>query len=71
MLNALVSLLVPVNSSIRSIADLKGKQVAFQKASIGHYLLVKALEKAGLKLNDVKSVDLPPPDANVVSGALP
>lgn len=63
-----VSLLVPVNSPVKSIADLKGKQVAFQKASIGHYLLVKALEKAGLKLSDVKSVDLPPPDANVVFG---
>ncbi|RCJ20021.1 aliphatic sulfonate ABC transporter substrate-binding protein [Nostoc sp. ATCC 43529] len=60
-----VSLLVPVNSPIKSVADLKGKKVAFQKASIGHYLLVKALEKEGLKLSDVQSVFLPPPDANV------
>lgn len=60
-----VSLLVPVNSSIKSVADLKGKKVAFQKASIGHYLLVKALEGAGLKLTDVDSVFLAPPDANV------
>ena len=60
-----VSLLVPVNSPIKSVADLKGKKVAFQKASIGHYLLVKALESVGLKLSDVKSVSLPPPDANV------
>ncbi|MDZ8241783.1 MAG: aliphatic sulfonate ABC transporter substrate-binding protein [Nostoc sp. ChiQUE01a] len=59
------SLLVPINSPIKSVADLKGKKVAFQKASIGHYLLVKALEKAGLKLSDVQSVFLPPPDANV------
>ncbi|MCC5637171.1 aliphatic sulfonate ABC transporter substrate-binding protein [Nostoc sp. CHAB 5844] len=60
-----VSLLVPTNSPVKSIADLKGKKVAFQKASIGHYLLVKALESAGLKLSDVQSVFLPPPDANV------
>lgn len=60
-----VSLLVPVDSPVKSVADLKGKKVAFQKASIGHYLLVKALEAAGLKLNDVESVFLPPPDANV------
>lgn len=60
-----ISLLVPVNSPVKSIADLKGKKVASQKASIGHYLLVKALEKAGLKLNYVESVFLPPPDANV------
>lgn len=60
-----VSLLVSVNSPIHNAADLKGKRVAFQKASIGHYLLVKALEKKGLKLTDVESISLPPPDANV------
>ncbi|MDF5713963.1 MAG: aliphatic sulfonate ABC transporter substrate-binding protein [Rhizonema sp. NSF051] len=60
-----ISLLVPVNSPVKSVSDLKGKKVAFQKASIGHYLLVKALEAAKLKLSDVESVFLPPPDANV------
>lgn len=60
-----ISLLVAVNSPIKSVKDLKGKKVAFQKASIGHYLLLKALEKEGLKLSDVSSVYLAPPDANV------
>lgn len=60
-----VSLLVPTNSKIKSITDLKGKKIAFQKASIGHYLTVRALEKEGLKLSDIESVSLPPPDANV------
>lgn len=60
-----VSLLVPPNSPAKTVADLKGKKIAFQKASIGHYLLLKALEKEGLKLSDVQSVYLPPPDANV------
>lgn len=60
-----ISLLVPANSPVKSVKDLKGKKVAFQKASIGHYLLVRALEKEGLKLSDVESVFLPPPDANV------
>lgn len=60
-----ISLLVPPNSPAKSLTDLKGKKIAFQKASIGHYLLVKAVEKAGLKLTDVESVFLPPPDANV------
>ncbi|HYW20606.1 MAG TPA: aliphatic sulfonate ABC transporter substrate-binding protein [Nodularia sp. (in: cyanobacteria)] len=59
------SLLVPKNSPIKSVKDLKGKKVAFQKASIGHYLTVRALEKSGLKLSDVESVSLAPPDANV------
>jgi sulfonate transport system substrate-binding protein len=43
---SLVSLIVPAQSSVRSVADLKGKKVAFQKASIGHYLLIKALAQA-------------------------
>jgi sulfonate transport system substrate-binding protein len=43
---------------------LKGKKVAFQKASIGHYLILRALEKEGLKLTDVTSVYLAPPDAS-------
>ncbi|BAY22926.1 aliphatic sulfonates ABC transporter substrate-binding protein [Calothrix sp. NIES-2100] len=60
-----VSLLVPNNSTVKSVKDLKGKKVGFQKASIGHYLLVRALEKEGLKLSDVQSAFLPPPDANV------
>ena len=60
-----ISLLVPANSPIKSVSDLKGKKVAVQKASIGHYLLVKALEAASLKLSDVQSVFLPPPDSNV------
>jgi sulfonate transport system substrate-binding protein len=60
-----ISLLVPTNSNFKNVKDLKGKKVAFQKASIGHYLLVRALEKAGMKLNDVQSVFLAPPDANV------
>jgi sulfonate transport system substrate-binding protein len=62
---ALVSLVVPASSSVRTVADLKGKKVAFQKSSIGHYLLIKALEQQGLKITDVESVNLAPPDANV------
>ena len=59
-----VSLLVPPNSPVKRFKDLKGKKVAFQKASIGHYLTVRAAEKEGLKLADVTSVFLAPPDAN-------
>ena len=62
---ALVSLLVPASSSVHHVAELKGKQVAFQKTSIGHYLLIKALAAEGLQIGDVQSVNLAPPDANV------
>jgi sulfonate transport system substrate-binding protein len=64
-----VSLLVHDGSPIKTLADLKGKKIAFQKASIGHYLLVKALESVGLKLADVDSVFLPPADANAAFSA--
>jgi sulfonate transport system substrate-binding protein len=59
-----VSLLVPVDSPAKSMADLKGKRVACQKASIGHYLLVRALESVGLTPQDVDWVFLAPADAS-------
>lgn len=64
-----VSFLVHDGSSLKTLADLKGKKVAFQKASIGHYLLYKALDSVGLKLGDVQSVFLPPADANAAFSA--
>ena len=57
------AILVPKDSPIRTVADLKGKKVALNKGSNVHYLLVKALEKAGLKYGDVEVVFLPPADA--------
>jgi sulfonate transport system substrate-binding protein len=64
-----VSLLVPNGSAIKTLRDLRGKKVAFQKASIGHYLLVRALQSVNLKLDDVTSVFLPPADANAAFSA--
>ncbi|MBP1992170.1 sulfonate ABC transporter substrate-binding protein [Paenibacillus eucommiae] len=57
------SLLVPENSSIQKIADLKGKKIALNKGSNVHYLLVKLLEKEGVAYEDVKVTFLPPADA--------
>jgi sulfonate transport system substrate-binding protein len=56
-------LLVPKDSTIRSVADLKGKKVVLNKGSNVHYLLVRLLEKNGLKLPDITPVYLPPADA--------
>lgn len=55
--------LVPQNSSIRSVKDLKGKRVALNRGSNVHYLLVKLLEKEGLQYSDVRVVFLPPAEA--------
>jgi sulfonate transport system substrate-binding protein len=55
--------LVPKDSAIKSIANLKGRKVALNKGSNVHYLLVRLLEKNGLKLADITPVYLPPADA--------
>ena len=57
------AIVVPRDSSARSLADLKGRKIALNKGSNVHYLLVKALEKAGLAYKDVDAVFLPPADA--------
>jgi sulfonate transport system substrate-binding protein len=57
------AILVPKDSALKSVADLKGKKVALNKGSNVHYLLVKALEKAGLKYTDIQPVFLAPSDA--------
>jgi sulfonate transport system substrate-binding protein len=57
------AILVAENSPLKSVADLKGKKIALNKGSNVHYLLVKALEKAGLKYSDIQPVFLAPADA--------
>ena len=57
------AILVPRNSVIKSVAELKGKKIALNKGSNVHYLLVRLLEKNGLKPSDVQPVYLPPADA--------
>jgi len=66
------ALVVPKDSPLRSVADLKGKRVALNKGSNVHYLLVKLLEKNGLKYSDITPVFLPPADARAAfsSGAV-
>jgi sulfonate transport system substrate-binding protein len=57
------AVVVPKDSPIRTVSDLKGKKVALNKGSNVHYLLVKVLERHGLKYSDVQPVFLPPADA--------
>ncbi|ALN17354.1 sulfonate ABC transporter substrate-binding protein [Ectopseudomonas mendocina] len=57
------AILVPKGSPIKSVAELKGKKVVLNKGSNVHYLLVRALEDAGLKYSDITPVYLPPADA--------
>src|SRR3984885_10901624 len=57
------AILVPKDSPITSVADLKGKKIAFNKGANVHYLVVKLLEKAGVKYSDITPVFLAPADA--------
>ena len=57
------AILVPKDSPLKSVADLKGKKVALNKGSNVHYLLVKALEKAGVKYSEIEPAFLAPADA--------
>ncbi len=60
------AILVPKDSKLNSVVDLKGKKVALNKGSNVHYLLVKALEKAGVKYSEIEPVFLAPADARGV-----
>ena len=57
------AILVDNNSPIKTVADLKGHKVAFQKGSSSHNLLLRALQQAGLKFSDIQPVYLTPADA--------
>lgn len=57
------AIVVQKDSPIKNVKDLMGKKVGLNKGSNVHYLLVKALEEAGLTLDDITPVYLPPADA--------
>jgi NitT/TauT family transport system substrate-binding protein len=48
---------------INGVADLKGKTVAVEQGTVDHFLLLLALQKAGLTGNDVTIKALPTADA--------
>ncbi len=62
-----VAILVPPNSPIKTVADLKGRNVIVSSArgSVAHFLLFGALREAGLKPDDVTTGFLLPSDAAV------
>ncbi len=56
------AIVVHKDSPIKTVADLKGKTLAFQRATASQYFVVKALQEAGLKLSDVKHLNLISPE---------
>lgn len=57
------AILVPKDSPLQSVADLKGQTIAFKRGSSAHYATIKLLATAGLTLDDITPQDLAPPDA--------
>jgi sulfonate transport system substrate-binding protein len=60
-----LAILVPRESSIHSFEDLRGKKIATGRGSIGHQLILAALESKGWSAGDVQIVFLAPSDAKV------
>ena len=60
------ALLVPKDSPIKTVADLKGKKIVTGRGSIGHYLAIKALASAGLTSKDVQFIFLLPSESRLV-----
>lgn len=60
-----LAVLVPRESKIQSFDDLRGKKIATGRGSIGHQLVLAALESKGWSPRDVQIVFLAPSDAKV------
>jgi sulfonate transport system substrate-binding protein len=52
------AIIVKTDSPIKSLADLKGKKVAYLTGTVRHSTFAKALKSAGLSLADVESLNL-------------
>jgi len=56
-------ILVSKDSPIQTVADLKGKKVAYTVGSSANYLTIQALKTVGLQLTDIQPQNLQPGDA--------
>lgn len=54
---------IVAKTGIESIKDFKGKRVAYELGGVSQLILMRALEKEGLKLEDVTSVNMSAEDA--------
>ncbi|MDO8568766.1 MAG: ABC transporter substrate-binding protein [Dehalococcoidales bacterium] len=56
-------LVVSPSSSLKKVADLKGKKVATIKATAPHFYLLEALKANGLKASDIELINMTLPDS--------
>lgn len=55
---------IVADQKIKTIADLKGKSIAFEEGSTSHILLFDALEKSGMTFADIKPINTPAAQAS-------
>ena len=60
-----LAVLVPKDSAIKTFDDLKGKKIATGRGSIGHQLVLAALESKGWTTSHIQLTFLAPSDAKV------
>jgi sulfonate transport system substrate-binding protein len=60
-----LAILVPENSPIESLDDLRGKKIATGRGSVGHQLVLAALAAKGWAASDVQLLFLAPSDAKI------
>ncbi|MUG95871.1 aliphatic sulfonate ABC transporter substrate-binding protein [Scytonema sp. UIC 10036] len=64
---------VPPDSPIKTLKNIKGQKVVFQKASASHYFILRALEDVGLKYSDIQVLSIPNVEARAtfLEGKIP
>lgn len=60
---ASTAIIVPKESPASTLADLRGKRLAFVRGSAAEMFVLAALEQAGLSFGDIQPADLAPADA--------
>ncbi|HEX7872896.1 MAG TPA: aliphatic sulfonate ABC transporter substrate-binding protein [Sphingobium sp.] len=63
------ALLVPPNSPIRTLADLKGRRIALVRGSPGHLLVAETLRSANIPFSAVTIINMNPADAKAALNA--
>lgn len=58
-----LAIVTTAGSPVRTLDDLRGKAIATGRGSIGHYLVLRVLDRAGWKLDDIQLVFLSPSEA--------
>jgi len=58
-----IGIVVRADGGIHSVADLRGKRVAFTRGAGSQNLVVKALEAAKVPYDTIQAINLQPPDA--------